>query len=131
MINHITFYVSDMDKTKAFFEKALRPLGYKVVQDIYEDDVRWVGLAINDKEGERDLWFKQELGTQPSGPLSCLAFTAADKDQVQAFYETAIKAGGKDNGKPGYRPQYSPGYYSAFVLDPDGNNIEAVFDNLA
>ena len=75
-------------------------------------------------KGAEDLALAQ--GDPPSGPLH-LAFLAADREQVQAFHRAAVAVGGADNGAPGLRPQYHPGYYGAYVIDPDGNNVEAVF----
>lgn len=130
MINHITLFVSDLEASKKFFANALEPLGYKIIEeDSGEKGECWFGLAINDVQGQRDVWIKQREDTKPSGPLSCLAFTATSKDMVDKFYQAGLEAGGTGNGSPGYRPKYWAGYYAAFVLDPDGNNIEAVFDD--
>ncbi len=131
MINHITLFVNDIEKSKKFYQKALEPLGYKVVEeDSSPEGDKWVGFAINDQEGDRDFWIKYQDGKQSYGALSCLAFTAKSKKMVDDFYEAAMAIGGVDNGEPGYRPKYHDGYYAAFILDPDENNIEAVFDDL-
>ncbi len=125
MLNHITLRVSDLEKSKKFFLAAFAPLGYK----LFVEKPKSAGFGQADIEGNRDFWIKQfELGDTKS--FSCLAFTASSKEMVEEFYTAALKAGGKDNGAPGYRPQYHPGYYAAFVLDLDGYNIEAVWDDL-
>jgi catechol 2,3-dioxygenase-like lactoylglutathione lyase family enzyme len=115
MIDHIGMAVSDLAKSKSFFEKALAPLGYKVVMD--------VGVAVGLGDGRPGgLW----IASGKSVVASHICFAASNRATVKAFYDAAIAAGGKDNGPPGLRPQYHPNYYGAFVLDRDGNNIEAV-----
>ena len=114
MIDHLTVRVRDLQKSKAFYAKALAPLGYEVLMEFGES----IGIGADKKP---DLWIapgKQE-------PMH-LAFTARDRTAVDAFYQAALQAGAKDNGKPGIRKEYHPTYYGAFVLDPDGNNAEAV-----
>jgi catechol 2,3-dioxygenase-like lactoylglutathione lyase family enzyme len=114
MIDHLTVKVRDVQKSKAFYAKALAPLGYEVLAEYGE----FFGLGAEKKP---DLWIapgKQE-------PLH-LALNARDRKAVDAFYQAAMAAGGKDNGKPGIRKDYHPNYYGAFVIDPDGHNIEAV-----
>lgn len=115
MIAHTTLPVSDYSKSKAFYIKALEPLGYTNNMEF--------GQAAGFNDGKNtDFWISQESTVVPLH----IAFEAKDKQQVEAFHEAAIAAGGRDNGKPGYR-DYWPGYYAAFVYDPDGNNIEAVW----
>jgi len=112
MIDHVVFWVTDMARSKA-----LLPLGTK---RITADDH---ALAGNGVPGKGDFW----IGPRAEVPIGThVAFAAADRATVDAFYEAAIAAGGRDNGKPGLRPQYQANYYGAFVLDPDGHNIEAV-----
>lgn len=112
MIEHVSLRVPDSKKSRGFYVKALKPLGY--VQDKRYGDS--FGFA---QAGRHDFWVTQgELAT----PLH-LAFHAEDERQVEAFYQAALKAGGKDNGAPGMREEYG---YAAFVYDPDGNNVEAV-----
>jgi catechol 2,3-dioxygenase-like lactoylglutathione lyase family enzyme len=101
-----------------FYEAALAPFGVKVME--VDDEV------VFGPEGAEDLALAAAGAGPPSGPLH-IAFLAADRPQVDAFHRAALGAGGRDNGAPGPRPQYHPGYYGAYVLDPDGNNVEAVF----
>ena len=116
MIAHTTLAVADSGRATAFYLKALAPLGYRKNMDF--------GEAVGFNDGKNtDFWIaKQETVV----PLH-LAFEAKSRAEVEAFYEAALAAGGKDNGKPGYRVEYWPGYYAAFVHDPDGHNIEAVW----
>ena len=116
MCDHIGFGVSDYAASKAFFLAALDPLGIGVVM---EGDFG-VGLG---RKGHPALWLHRAAAAP--GPLH-LAFTARDHAQVDAFYRAAIAAGGRDNGAPGLRPHYHPDYYAAFVIGPDGHNVEAV-----
>lgn len=124
MIDHVTLIVSDLERSTAFFEKALAPLGYELLRET--EDGR-VGFGVEDVEGKRDFWIVEEVHDHGSS-ISCLAFQAADKASVEAFYDAALEAGGIENHAPQYWEEYHPGYYAAFVLDPDGHNIEAVFD---
>ncbi len=118
MIDHVSFSVADFSRSKAFYAAALAPLGYKLLSEFTEWSVAGFGAG-----GKSDMWIKQGDAAQPSH----LAFNAATKDEVDKFYAAGLNAGGKDNGAPGYRKDYSPGYYAAFLTDPDGHNIEAVF----
>ena len=116
MIDHVGLRVSNYGRSKKFYEGALQPLGYGLVME-YEQNA---GFGIGQKP---DFW----IGAAPQAAVSAhVCFTASSRAQVDAFYHAAIAAGGKDNGAPGLRPQYHPDYYGAFVLDPDGHNIEAV-----
>ncbi|MGC3982903.1 MAG: VOC family protein [Steroidobacteraceae bacterium] len=116
LIDHIHLRVADLDASKRFYRAVLAVLGksnsYSEGETHFSADELWVDKA--------------------DGPVSRihLAFQATDRAMVAAFYEAALVAGGRDNGAPGERP-YHPGYYGAFVLDPDGNNIEAVFHGAA
>lgn len=116
MLDHVSLSVTDTKKAQAFYAKALAPLGYKLVSE-YEG-----GFGIG-QEGGSTIWAAQGPAQRP---FAHLAFRAKDRKQVDAFYKAALAAGGKDNGLPGLRENYSPTYYAAFVIDPDGNNIEAV-----
>jgi catechol 2,3-dioxygenase-like lactoylglutathione lyase family enzyme len=116
MFDHIGFGVTDYAVSKAFFLKALQPLGVGVVME------GEYGVGIGPK-GKPALWLHQSA--EKPAPLH-LAFTAENRKQVQDFHRAALEAGGKDNGAPGLRPHYHPNYYGAFVIGPDGHNVEAV-----
>ena len=117
MLDHVTVGVSDIERSRKFYDSALRPLG---IARLYGDGERFAGYGIASKAffwiGIRD---RPQTGAH-------IAFAADDHATVKRFYDEAIAAGGKDNGSPGLRPHYDPDYYGAFVLDPDGHNIEAV-----
>jgi catechol 2,3-dioxygenase-like lactoylglutathione lyase family enzyme len=115
MIAHTTLHVSDYPKSKAFYTKVLRALGYHQNMEYGQS------AGFNDGKNT-DFWISAEDTIVPTH----LAFETRGREQVEAFHEAALKAGAKDNGGPGYR-NYSPGYYAAFVIDPDGHNIEAVW----
>ena len=116
MIDHVSLHVSDYEKSKRFFERALATLGYTVIME-FGGAVAGLGAG-----GKPDFWIAQGEAGNPVH----IAFVSANRGTVDAFYHAAIAAGGRDNGAPGLRPQYHPNYYGAFVFDPDGNNIEAV-----
>jgi catechol 2,3-dioxygenase-like lactoylglutathione lyase family enzyme len=123
MIDHLSVTVSDYEASKAFYTAALAPLGYGVLMEIHADvagtNVAGMGeLATH----QPDFW----LTAGRPQTTNHVAFRAPDRQAVQRFYEAALAAGGRDNGAPGVRPHYHPNYYGAFVLDPDGHNIEAV-----
>lgn len=122
MIDHTGLDVSDAAVSRPFYEAALAPLGYQVLMVV---PVEHTGGAVVFGMGvppKPDFWIHQ--GT-PQKPHLHVAFQADNRAVVDAFYKAAIAAGGKDNGAPGLRPHYHAGYYGAFVLDPDGHNIEA------
>lgn len=120
MIDHIGIEVTDYQSAVDFYKQALAPLSYELLMEIQG----FAGFGKKDAAGPiADFWLHQ--GDNPTNKAH-IAFTANDRDTVNAFYEAAIKAGGKNNGEPGVREIYHPNYYSAFVLDPDGHNIEAV-----
>jgi catechol 2,3-dioxygenase-like lactoylglutathione lyase family enzyme len=116
IIDHIGLAVSDYAQSKAFFTMALAPLGIELVMEVEG----WVGFG---KHGKPEFWFGAH--TEKQNPMH-IAFIAENRAQVSAFYEAALKAGGKDNGPPGIREIYHPNYYGAFVIGPDGHNFEAV-----
>ncbi|GAA5184786.1 VOC family protein [Niveibacterium umoris] len=121
MIDHMTFRVADIERAKSFYSAALAPLGYVAAYDAVHDGVRVLGFASNSKI---DTWFV----SAPESTTRChLAWRAESRASVDAFHAAVVAAGGTDNGAPGPRPHYHPGYYGAFVIDPEGNNIEAVF----
>jgi len=119
MFDHVKFGVSDYATSKAFFLKALEPLGVVVAGE----GTPAYGIEICPRQGDVSLCLYQSE-VKPA-PLH-IAFAAENRQQVDAFYRAALAAGGKDNGPPGLRPQYHAGYYAAFVIGPDGHNIEAV-----
>ena len=116
MLDHIGFGVTDYTLSKTFFLNALQPLRVGIVME----GEHGIGIGPN---GKPSLWLFQ-TSDRPA-PLH-LAFTAQNRQQVQDFYRAALEAGGKDNGAPGLRPHYHPNYYAAFVIGPDGHNVEAV-----
>ena len=118
MFDHVKFGVSDYAATKAFFLKALEPLGVAVVSE----ESPTYGVELSSK-GMASLCLYQS--DEKPAPLH-LAFTAENRQQVDAFYRAAMEAGGKDNGAPGLCPEYHGTYYAAFVIGPDGHNIEVV-----
>jgi catechol 2,3-dioxygenase-like lactoylglutathione lyase family enzyme len=124
-LDHVTLSVSDFARAKAFYTKALAPLGIKPLMDF--------GQACGFGHGKPDFWigvgprsFQKAEQLQIITPTH-IAFSAQSRAEVDAFYEAALAAGGKDFGAPGVRAHYHPDYYGAFVLDPDGHDIEAVF----
>jgi catechol 2,3-dioxygenase-like lactoylglutathione lyase family enzyme len=117
-VDHLTLQVRDLEASRRFYAAALAPWGSRET----EDDL---GIAFG-PPGSEDVAI---AAGEPSAPIH-LALSAPDRETVQRFYEAALSAGGRDNGPPGERPQYHPGYYAAYVLDPDGNNVEAVFHDL-
>ena len=122
MLDHITIRVSNISKSKEFYEKTLAVLGMTVVLGS-EKEYFW-GFGVGN-----DPYFEivQATKARPAHKKLHVAFRVKDKKQVQAWYKEAIKLGAKDNGKPGLRPAYSKTYYAAFVKDRDGNNIEVCF----
>jgi catechol 2,3-dioxygenase-like lactoylglutathione lyase family enzyme len=124
MIDHIGFPVSDYERSKAFYAKALAPLGYVLVMEIGGEHTESKSPAAGfGAGGKPDFWIGGEGGL--TGVLH-VAIVATDRNTVDEFHRAAIAAGGRDNGAPGLRPHYHASYYAAFVLDPDGHNVEAV-----
>jgi len=124
VIDHTGIRVADLELSLAFYLRALAPLGYEVRKRIPGA----VGLGVVARHGVSldpggDFWI---AAAEPLVPRSHVAFSAADRAAVDAFHAAALAAGGRDNGGPGVRRLYHPDYYAAFVLDPDGYNIEAV-----
>jgi catechol 2,3-dioxygenase-like lactoylglutathione lyase family enzyme len=115
VLDHVGLAVADLAATRAFYTAALEPLGFGVVME-------FPGVIALGLPQQPELWMHQGA---PSAPIH-LAFHAADRARVDAFHAAALAVGGTDNGAPGLRPHYHPGYYGAYVLDPDGNNVEAV-----
>jgi len=119
MFDHVKFGVSDYAASKTFFLKALEPLGVAVVSE----GLPTYGVELCPKEGKVSLCLYQ---TEEKPAHLHLAFVAVNRQQVEAFHRAALEAGGKDNGAPGLRPHYHANYYAAFVIGPDGHNIEVV-----
>ena len=115
MLDHISIKVVDYAKSRAFYEAALKTIGYKVLRD-YSPQAAGLG------SDHPDFWIVKG----PKATPNHIAFRAQDRKTVDAFYKAALAAGAKDNGAPGIRKQYHEHYYGAFVIDPDGNNVEAV-----
>jgi catechol 2,3-dioxygenase-like lactoylglutathione lyase family enzyme len=123
MIDHTGVSVSDYARSKAFYLAALAPIGYQLLMEVPAELTGSHAAAGFGVAPKPDFWVGG--GGANVQPIH-VAFRAASRREVDAFYAAAIAAGGKDNGKPGLRPHYHPNYYGAFVRDPDGHNIEAV-----
>ena len=123
MIDHTGIDMSDPARSRRFYEQALAPLGYRVLMEIpleVTGGAVVLGMGVPPKP---DFWMGKALGGVSHIHV---AFRAETRAQVDAFYKAAMATGGRDNGPPGLRPHYHANYYGAFVLDPDGHNIEAV-----
>jgi catechol 2,3-dioxygenase-like lactoylglutathione lyase family enzyme len=124
MLDHIGVHVSDYALSKAFYTKVLAPLGGALAAEVSAEQTGSRAYAGFGTGGKPSFW----ISADPIAPLSAIhvAFVAPDRAAVDAFYHAALSAGATDNGPPGPRQHYHPDYYAAFVLDPDGHNIEAV-----
>ena len=123
MLDHIGFAVSDFERSRRFYEQSLAPLSVTLLMSVTREQTGAGAHAGFGSSGKAYFWIG-EGKVRATGVH--VAFTAATRVEVDAFYSAAIAAGGRDNGAPGLRPHYHANYYGAFVLDPDGNNIEAV-----
>jgi catechol 2,3-dioxygenase-like lactoylglutathione lyase family enzyme len=121
VIDHVGIEVGDIDRSRSFYEAALAPLGIELVME-FEG---MLGFGKVTERGRQPFFWVAARG-RPAVSGVHIALGARERDQVDAFHAAGLAAGGTDNGAPGPRPVYHPGYYGAFVLDPDGNNIEAV-----
>ncbi len=124
MLDHIGFVVSEFDRSRRFYQAALAPLSIELITELTPEQTGLIGSHAGfGKDGKPFFW----IGNQgrPSAGLH-VAFTAASRRIVDEFHREALRIGGRDHGAPGLRPHYHPNYYGAFVLDPDGNNVEAV-----
>ncbi len=121
MLDHVILDVADYDRAKAFYTAALEPLGCGPLVEFEEGETTMCGFG---RDRKATVW----IARRPHDPRggAHVAFEAASRTDVEAFHAAAVAAGGRDNGAPGLRRQYEPTYYAAYVLDPDGNNIEAV-----
>src|SRR3989344_6975259 len=115
-IAHTGVLVKNFEKSKRYYESALKPLGYK-------NNMNFPGAAGFMQGGHTSFWIMKKSHKDTSH----LAFLGKSKKAIQDFYAAALKTGGKDNGAPGFRTDYGPDYYAAFVFDPDGHNIEACY----
>jgi catechol 2,3-dioxygenase-like lactoylglutathione lyase family enzyme len=121
MLDHVGFEVTDFAPSKAFYESALEPLGIRLLMEF--DGA--AGFGKETEHGPKPFFWITARGRPPVSGAH-VAFGVRSTDEVDAFHAAALAAAGTDNGAPGPRPIYHPGYYGAFVLDPDGNNVEAV-----
>jgi len=120
MFDHVTIKVNDLQSSRAFYETVLRELGYGVVLEVK-------GFAVGFETHTHDMFeITQASAASPVSSAVHVAFAAKSEEAVQAFHSTAMANGGKNNGAPGLR-KYEDGYYAAFVIDPNGHNLEAVF----
>lgn len=121
MLDHIGIEVGDLGRSREFYEKALQPIGIGLMMEF--DGA--LGFGKETEHGPKPFFWIYARGRPPVSGAH-VAFGVSDTDQVDAFHAAALAAGGTDNGAPGLRPIYHPGYYGAFILDPDNNNVEAV-----
>jgi catechol 2,3-dioxygenase-like lactoylglutathione lyase family enzyme len=122
MLDHVGIEVSDFERSKAFYEAALAPLGIELLMEPMPGAA---GFGSDDGHGPKPYFWIMARG-RPTVSGVHVSFAAPDRETVDAFHAAALAAGGSDNGGPGPRPIYHPHYYGAFVLDPDANNVEAV-----
>ena len=129
MLDHISLAVADFERSTAFYDQALATLGHRRVMEI-TDQPDFVAAGYGGSEHEPGFWIG--AGRVPGAPAPVppdgqhVAFAAADRRMVDAFYRAALQADGRDNGPPGIREQYHPDYYACFVIDPDGHHLKAV-----
>jgi catechol 2,3-dioxygenase-like lactoylglutathione lyase family enzyme len=124
MLDHVGFAVTDAERSRAFYEKALAPLGITLIMTVTPDKTEAGGTAHGfGSDGKPYFWIGDN---ERVGEGTHVAFVTGARALVDAFHAAAMAAGGRDNGAPGLRPHYHPDYYAAFVLDPDGINVEAI-----
>jgi catechol 2,3-dioxygenase-like lactoylglutathione lyase family enzyme len=124
MLDHVGFAVADAERSRRFYEQALTPIGITLIMSVTPEQTQAGGTAHGfGANGKPFFWIgdNEKVGTGTH-----VAFAVDSRAKVDAYYQAALAAGGRDNGAPGLRPHYHPDYYGAFVYDPDGNNIEAV-----
>ena len=125
MIDHMGISVSDIARARRFYDAALGALGMSVQMEVTPEQTISGGTALGyGKARENDFWIGDN---ERPGEGIHVALQAGSREEVDAFHARGLEAGGRDNGPPGLRPRYGPGYYAAFLHDPDGANIEAVF----
>jgi catechol 2,3-dioxygenase-like lactoylglutathione lyase family enzyme len=123
MLDHLGLTVTELARSKAFYKAALTPLAIALIKELSAEETGAHAHAGFGRGGKPFFWIGE--GAQTAGPFH-IAFVAQRRSDVTAFHRAAVGAGGRDNGAPGPRPHYHSNYFGAFVLDPDGNNIEAV-----
>lgn len=123
MIDHIGIRVSNLQKSKAFYTTAFAPIDYQLLMEFPAAVTGTVDVAGFGEASKPDFWISETADA--ISPVH-VAIAVSSRAKVDAFYKAALEAGGRDNGAPGLRPHYHPNYYGAFILDPDGHNIEAV-----
>ncbi|TRC88951.1 VOC family protein [Mesorhizobium sp. WSM4310] len=129
MLHHVSFGVSNIERSAAFYDAVLTPFGYVRVWDDLRPGEPDQAVGYGIPGGGDKLAIKlRPKGQRPPGPGFHLAFAAPDRQSIAQFHAAALALGGRDNGAPGLRPDYGPHYYAAFVVDPDGHHIEAVFN---
>lgn len=124
MIDHTGVAVTQYERSREFYARALAPLGYSLIMVVPPEYTGGKGVAGFGVPPKPDFWIAE--AERANSPVIHIAFRADSRAIVDAFHKAALEAGGRDNGAPGPRPHYHPDYYGAFVLDPDGHNIEAV-----
>jgi catechol 2,3-dioxygenase-like lactoylglutathione lyase family enzyme len=123
MIDHTGVAVSDFDKSKTFYRTALEPIGFELLFEFSAEVTGFADVAGFGEQPKAEFWINRG---EPNKPPVHVAFRVRKRSLVDAFYSAALVAGGRSNGAPGLRPHYHSDYYGAFVLDPDGHNIEVV-----
>ena len=123
MLDHVSITVTDLDRAAVFYDAIMAALGYPCVYR--SDDAVGYGVRST-QEDDRHSYLKVARSDDPAGGARHWALRAPDRDAVAGFHRAGLASGGRDDGPPGLRPEFHPGYFAAFVLDPDGNNIEAV-----
>lgn len=124
MLDHVGFAVKDAARSRAFYERALAPLGITLLMTVTPEQTEAGGTAHGFGSGGKPYFWVGD--NEKVGKGTHVAFAVGSRAEVRAFHEAALAAGGRDNGPPGLRPHYHSDYYAAFVFDPDGMNIEAV-----
>ena len=130
MLDHVGLVVVDYERSKAFYRTALAAIGFELLMELGEPVLAHAHAGFGEAP-KPEFWISAGGGDAPqgtslTGPPVHIAFRVRTRAAVDAFHRAALAAGGRDNGAPGLRPHYHPNYYGAFVLDPDGHNIEAV-----
>lgn len=128
MLDHVGFAVSDLERSRRFYEAALQPLGVELLYEIPPELTEAGGTALGFGSNAKPYFWIGDK--ERPGEGTHVAFTASSRAAVRAFYHAGIAAGGRDHGAPGLRPHYHEHYYGAFLLDPDGFNVEAVCHKL-